>query len=173
MPVGTGNCVVNIICKKFEDEFDGYVSRHCTDAAFDYSILKSGAEYSVSQFKAVTRLFDDYSRRLKDYMVFVARERIDSDEAISRMIIMRHEFRNACDAICSNAESLCDMLLDVCYRKSCTKQFVWSICGEEIVANLLKKNGNMINFPVLDDEGDIEYGGNMFTFMSKEIGGAE
>ena len=86
------------------------------------------------------------------------------------MYMMKIEFRNACDAACSNAQSLCDILLDICYQRSCTKRFAWNMCGKEIIGNLLQKNGNRIHFPVLDQEGTVEFGGNRFSFYEKEIG---
>lgn len=170
MPVGISDCVANRICRRFEDAFDGYVGRHNAETEFDYSMMKSGVEYSRSQYNAIMRLLEDYNRRFKDYAVFASRERVDSDEAISHMHMMKIEFRNACDAACSNAKVLCEILLDICYQRSCTKHFAWSMCGKEIVENLLQKNGNQIHFPVMDQDGDIEFGGKRFSFSKKEIG---
>jgi len=169
MPVGISNCVTNRICRRFEEAFDGYVGKHNAETEFDYSIMKSGAEYSQSQYQTILRLFDEYNRRIRDYTVFANRERIDSDEAISHMYMMKIEFRNACDAACSNSQSLCDILLDICYQRNCTKRFAWSMCGKEIIGNLLQKNGNRIHFPVMDQNGDIEFGGKRFSFSEKEI----
>lgn len=170
MPVGIGDCVTNQICRRFEKAFDGYVGRHNAESDFDYTIMKSGAEYSTKQYNSILRLFDDYNRRIRDYTVFASRERVDSDEAIANMYMMKVEFRNACDAACSNSQVLCDILLDICYQRSCTKKFAWSMCGKEIVGNLLQKNDNRIRFPVLDPEGTIVFGGNRFSFSEKEIG---
>lgn len=169
MPVGISDCVTNRICRKFEEAFDGYIGRHNAETSFDYTIMKSGAEYSRSQYNAILRLLEDYNRRIRDYTVFVSRERIDSDEAISRMYMMKIEFRNACDIACSNAQSLCDILLDICYQRSCTKQFAWTMCGKEIIRNLLHKNGNRIHYPTLDPDGPIEFGGNRFSFCEKRL----
>lgn len=169
MPVGIGDCVVNRICRKFEAAFDGYVGRHNARSDFDYTIMKSGAVYSRSQYNAVLRLFEDYNRRIRDYSVFASRERVDNDEMASHMHMMKIEFRNACDSICSNSQSLCDILLDICYQRSCTKSFAWSICGSEIVSNLLAKNDNYITFPVADHDGTFEFCGKKFSFDKKKI----
>lgn len=170
MPVGISDCVTNRICRRFEEAFDGYVGKHNSETEFDYTIMKSGVEYSRSQYNSILRLLEDYNRRIRDCTVFASRERIDSDEMISHMYMMKIEFRNACDAVCSNSQSLCDILLDICYQRSCTKRFAWSMCGKEIIGNLLQKNGNRIHFPVLDQEGNIEFGGKRFSFSEKEIG---
>ena len=57
MPVGVGNCIMNKICRRFEQEFDGHIGRHNASVKFDYTIMKSGNEYSTSQFYAVTFKF--------------------------------------------------------------------------------------------------------------------
>ena len=173
MPVGIGDCVVNRICKRFEKEFDGYMGKRNTEVEFDYTIMKSGVQYSRSQYNAILLLFKDYNRRIKDYAIFTNRERIDSDEAMAHMNILKIEFRNACDIACPNAGVLCEILLDICYCANSTKGFVWNICGGEIVANLLLRNGNRIHFPVLDQNGDIQFGGNKFALSRKELGGNE
>ena len=169
MPVGIGDCVINKICRRFEEEFDGYIGKRASEFEFDYSVLKSGEEYSQSQYNAVVRLLDEYNRRVRDYTIFANRERVDNDEVMSHMQVMKIEFRSACDAVCSNSKSLCDILLDVCYQKSCTKNFVWSMCSKEIVRNLLEKNDWLISFPSIDNDGDIEYGGNRFSLYQKRI----
>lgn len=170
MPVGDSNCVTNRICRRFEEAFDGYVGRHNAETEFDYTIMKSGAEYSRAQYNAILRLFEEYNRRLQDYAVFASRERVDSDEAIYHMYLMQNEFRAACDGACSNAQCLCDILLDICYQRSSTKRFAWQMCGKEIIENLLQKNGSRIHFPVIDPDGEIVFGGNRFQFKEKEMG---
>lgn len=44
MPVGTGDCVMNKICKRFEQEFDGYIRKHNSKIKFDYTIMKNASE---------------------------------------------------------------------------------------------------------------------------------
>jgi hypothetical protein len=43
------------------------------------------------------------------------------------------------------------------------------MCGEDIIKNLLRKNNNIIGFPKTDPDGDIEFGGNKFVFLEKEM----
>ena len=44
MPVGTNDCIMNKICRRFEDEFDGYIGKHNAAVKFDYTIMRSDAE---------------------------------------------------------------------------------------------------------------------------------
>ena len=169
MPVGTGDCVMNRICRKFENAFDGYVGKYSSETEFDYRIMKSDAEYLPRQYSAVRKLIDEYNRRVKSYFAFADYERVDEYEMSSTLSTMDDEFRKECTLICPDARALCNIVLDLCYTHSATKRFAWSMCGDEIVRNLLERNGNIIRYPTLCDDGDIAYGGKRFAVREKEL----
>lgn len=168
MPVGMHPCVMNRICMRFEKEFDDYFLKNIPEDAFDYAFMKSGQEYTATQYNAILRLYTQYVKELQDYMQFSKRERIDEDESASRRSVMVHKFKTDCQEICSNSAQLCDIILDICYTRTGSKQFCWDICGEEIINNLFTSNGNKIYFPVQNERGDIKYGGKRFVFECKE-----
>lgn len=170
MPVGVGNCVMNKICRRFEEEFDGYLSRHKFGESFDYTIMKSGTEYSNNQYNMIKKLYEEYNKRLKSYLAYAGRERVDEYDTFSKMSEMRDEFMRECSCICANSEVLCDIVLDICYTRSATKRFAWEICGEQIIQNLLSKNEYRVSFPAIDAEGDITYKGQRFSIKEITIG---
>ncbi len=167
MPVGMHPCVMNKICRRFEEEFDNYFLKNISEEDFDYSIMKSGQEYTTTQYNAIAKLYEQYTKRLQEYMQFSKRERIDEDESATKRSLMVRDFKVECERACSNSAQLCDIILDLCYRRSGSKQFCWDICSEEIIENLLKNNDNTIYFPVQDEGGDIEFCGKRFTLESK------
>lgn len=167
MPVGMHPCVMNKICRRFEEEFDNYFLKNISEEDFDYSIMKSGQEYTTTQYNAIAKLYEQYTKRLQEYMQFSKRERIDEDESATKRSLMVCDFKVECERACSNSAQLCDIILDLCYRRSGSKQFCWDICSEEIIENLLKNNDNTIYFPVQDEDGDIEFCGKRFTLESK------
>lgn len=171
MPVSNNDCVMNKICRRFEAEFDGYVGRHNAEADFDYTIMKSGAEYSRTQFNAIAKLYDGYNKRLRNYAVFANCERVDEYDTFSRMQEMRAEFEQECARVCPNRFTLCDIVLDICYKKSSTKRFAWEMCGAEIIQNLLSRQDGVISFPTLDADGEIQFCGNRFSVKQTEMGG--
>ena len=79
---------------------------------------------------------------------------------------MRNEFIQECTRECPDRFVLCNLVLDICYQKNSTKRFAWEMCGDEIIQNLLAKNGWIISYPVLDTDGNIRFGGNSFTVMN-------
>lgn len=169
MPVGNHNCVMNRICRRFEAEFDGYLSVHNAGTDFDYTIMKSGAEYSRSQYNAISKLYDGYNKRLRNFAVFTNYERVDEYDTFSRMLEMRTEFEQECVRVCPNRFALCDIVLDICYQRSATKRFAWEMCGDVIIQNLLDKNGGLISFPTADADGDIMFCGNRFSLKQKRL----
>lgn len=167
MPVGMHNCVMNQICRRFEDTFDNYFTQKSVNKDFDYRIMKSGQEYTTTQYNTILKLYKEYSKRLQEYMQYSKRERIDEDEAITKRGIMIMDFKAECQKLCSNAYQLCDIILDLCYCRNGSKQFCWDMCGEEIIHNLLCNNNYTICFPVQDVNGSIEFCGKKFTVKSK------
>lgn len=173
MPVGDGNCVVNRICRRFEAEFDGYIGKHIVDKDFDYRIMKSDASYTKRQYDAVSSLFEDFCKRTKDFMARASRERVSEEEKMAQLMRRQDMFRVFCDIECPNEKALCNIVLDLCYKRKSTIAFAWSMCSDEIVDNLLTKSGGKIHFPVEDEAGDVAYKGKTFSFTEKEIGGLD
>lgn len=171
MPVGMGDCVMNRICRRFESEFNSYLGRHNAATDFDYTIMRSGAEYTCAQRNAIIKLHDSFNRRVQRYAVYASYERVDAIEMHFQIKAMREEFVRDCLNVCSNASTLCDIILDVCYQRSTTKRFAWEICGEEIIQNLLVRRHGMLSYPTASPDGEIEFKGQHFTIAQIQIGG--
>ena len=173
MPVGMNDCVMNIICRKIESEFDSENIRDIRGGAFDYSILKSGAEYTNRQAQAIAKLYEEYNRKLKTYAVVMNSERTDKEEAYSMITELNREFEKECSVVCSDANVLCDILLDLCYKKNSTKRFVWGVSAGEIISNLLNRNGGRISYPAQTpfEEGDgiFQFAGLKFQLETIEL----
>lgn len=171
LPVGYGECVMNKICWKVESEFDRCVSRSSCKSEFDYRIMKSDAEYTRSQYNSIKTLKEEYTRRLQDYAVFSKSEKLDKYNIAETADLITQQFKRECDEICPNQKALCNIVLDMCYSCGGTKRFAWDMCGEQIIDNLLQKNGNAIHYPEHDDFGDIEFLGERFSIKTIVIGG--
>lgn len=169
MPVGINDCVMNKICRRFEEAFDGYIGRHNAAVKFDYRFMLSKSEYTPKQFNAIKRLRDDYNRRLSSYAVFADYERVDEYDSFVNLSMMNDDFRKECSIVCPDSRALCDIILDICYTKRSTKRFAWNMCGEEIIHNLLEKHDGEISFPVKSANGEFEYCGDRFTVGTKRI----
>ena len=169
MPVGIGDCVMNRICRRFEEEFDNYMKKYKPGDGFDYTIMKSGAHYTDVQKRAVKKLFDEYTECVTDYMKMVSVERISYEDKIVARHNLVHRFRRAAYNVCSNRYQLCDIVLDVTYLKEGSKQFAWDVVADVIFENLARKNNNIIYLPELSSEGDVKFNGDTYIFVPYKL----
>lgn len=168
MPLGTAPCTINKICWKLEAAFDNV--KLCENGEFDYSILKSDAEYSDYLYTKIKKIYDSYKRKLSSYMQYAKSERIRPEDRQIQKYIFKEEFRRQCSEQCPNEDILCNIVLDLCYAKSnYSKQFAWDVCGDVFIRNLLKRNHYKISYPVLDEHGEIEFDGLHFRMNTTEI----
>lgn len=169
MPVGTNDCVMNKICRRVESEFDGFLASEPAVKPFDYGFMKSGAGYSKTSYNTVAKLYEQYTKRIQEFILNSKKERIDEAELAWRKSWILAEFKTECEKACSNARQLCDITLDLCYNKNTSKQFTWDICCNEIIENLLERNNWTIKYPVKDSYGNIEFNGNRFRIEEGSV----
>lgn len=172
MPVGTGDCVMNKICRIFENELDGFISKYTPSCEFDYTILKSDVEYTKYQYDAIYKLYCDYNNKLRSFRTFTEFERVDDYDALMKYSELHNEFKKECTKVCPNSKVLCNIVLDICYQRSSTKRFAWAMCGDEIISNLLEKNNNIISYPELCEDGEIQYCGDSFSVRTVRMEGS-
>ena len=169
MPVGDNPCTINRIAWLFENTFKSYISEFSKTKEFDYSILKFGVEYSKNDYQKIAKLKAEYDDSVKYYQQLANKQRLDKDEVTVNRNMMLMKFKSKCEEICPNEKELCDIIVDLCYSSSKSKQFAWDICGEVIIDNLLDKNDNMINYPVLvKSDGEFEFSGEQFVMHRKK-----
>ena len=166
LPVGDNDCVMNRICRKFEALFDGKM-KQWTDEPFDYTIMKSGAEYTPGQYSQVRKVYNRHGEWVQEMCARSRRERVTpSDQSDGKL--WRAWFKRQRFDICNNGYVICDIVLDMCYRKSSSKEFAWDIGGNYIIANLVKRHGGEIMYPAKDPDGDIEYAGMRFSMRTAQ-----
>jgi hypothetical protein len=169
MPVGMSECVLNKICRKFESEFDGIISKKRVDRNFDYNILKSDAEYTPAQKRDIKRVYKDYIDITRCFMTRAETERLDKDYVVSERSRTNEWFKRKCDEICPDEKSLCNILIDICYEKNLSKLFVWTMVGEQIINNLLEHNGFKIRYLSKCEDGDVKYAGDNFRVHEFDV----
>ena len=169
MPISRAPGTMNKICWKIEEAFR--TTDVLPNVEFDYSILKSEAEYSTEDYEAIKRLYDEYNDNMQLFLKGAKKNDVQKEERDAFVAQMIEEFSNSCYAICPDGEVLANIIVDVCYTTNKNKSFAWEVVGEEIFYNVLKNNGYTLNIPVKDDEGDIEFGGQRFSLLTTQIGG--
>lgn len=167
-PVSIGNCVMNRICRRIEAEFGRKAKFGGITEPFDYSILKSGSSYTNSQYYKVRKMYIDHNTRMREHSKASRLRKEDKTRVgLDRLNFVR-EFSEEAIMACTNTAQLCDIVVDLCYKREGSKQFAWDICSVEILSNLLRRSGGYLSYPILDPDGDFWYGGNSYSMIRKE-----
>ena len=168
MPVSKAPGTMNRICEKIENEFQ--TTNVLPDVEFDPSILKSDALYSQEEFEAVNVLYDEYGKAIALLCKNKHKNDTDGQDIELDMLRCKQSFVERCCEVCPNYMALTNIIIDVCYSSNKSKSFAWDICGNEIFNNVLHNSENKIQFPVKDENGDIEFCGKKFSLCTKKVG---
>lgn len=115
------------------------------------------------------KLYQEYLQEAQQWAVFASKNKVDVWDFSALMKLRETDYLNRCRKISPNIHVLCDILLDLCYKSSSGKRFVWKICADEIIKNLLMSNNHMISYPTKCSNGDISYGGQTFIMQTKKV----
>lgn len=169
-PVERSNCLINRICWRIEKE-DFDIKKQKYD--FDYCIYKSDGEYSI---RPNTKMKSTLKDKFLEFQKLITRRHVDSKYRLVSDEIrdISDQFQLECLQVCPDKKLLCDLLLDICYDSKMSKhskRFVWHICGDVIIDNLLEKHDYKISIPILDNDGDIEFNGNLYSMARLDMKG--
>lgn len=168
-PIDMSPSTMNRICRKIEEEFDENFS--CEELEFDYSIYKSKNNVKRSSYAEIKGLCEHYLMNLKT----LNSRKINNEE--ERKILLEDKDRlletliEDMTSICPNEESLCDILLDICYTGKMSKTIVWDVCGTQIIKNMLEKHDNTLIYPEKSENADFCCCGTKFSNKTIRIGG--
>ena len=173
-PVSYNPCIVNRIAWLFEKEFENFKVKIQDKDPFDYSFLKSGVEYSQKDYQKILNLYSEYVKQNEILIQKIKEDKCDKDFYFIEKSKVMGIFKSECEQICPNKYELCDIVLDICYGNSKSKQFAWDVSGDTILENLLVKNDYIIRFPVrVKEDGEFSYCGENFSMAIKKIGTIE
>ena len=116
MPVSRAPGTMNRICWRIEDEFKS--TDVIPNVEFDYSILKSDAEYTKEEYDTIKKLYEEYNKNMQVFLKGSKKNdsfKEERDMFVSQLI---EEFSNACSAACPDAEVLANIVVDLCYTSS-------------------------------------------------------
>lgn len=170
MVVGNNPCVVNRMCWMAEKEFPSFSGLKSKKLAFDYEILKSDAVYSSKIYNEIYRLYLDFQRHFTDKLKDISSDKSEKYIDYDNKSAFFEWYKKECFEICSNEKELCNILLDICYQHEGSKSFVWEICGETIVDNLLNRNGNQFHYPmIVHGDAEFSFAGNQMKIGIKGV----
>ena len=162
-PVSMNDSIMNKLCWMIEEHYLN-VKLDFVIKDFDSERLKNpNINYSPIHFNKVALLKEEYDKVTQESIkatIRNAESSYDRNEAIENR---KELFKEKALTICANEDVLCNILVDLCYKKSNkSKQFAWELCGERMVENLLNHHDRKISFPIQDDNGDLDFKGMKF-----------
>lgn len=158
---------MNRLCHMVEDEFKAYTSEVKLHSNFDSSILKSGTEYSEDISEQILNIYSEYKSVREECVREKNDYKISREDFSLKIKEIKKYYKEKCETICSNNKMLCDIIVDNLYNKSAGRVFAWDVCADQMIENLLDKNGHRIKYLEQDDNGIIESNG--YSFVEKYI----
>lgn len=168
MPVFINKSTMNRICWRIEKEFNN-CKHNILNSEFDFSILKSDKQYATKRHSAIKNLYEQYNNAIRQHSQMNRSNKVDKDDQKLTRYIFKENFKQKAYEICNDSEELCNIVVDLCYKNNSSKQFAWDLCGDIMIDNLLKNNNYIIHYPILDENGDIEFGGIHFSIYTKSL----
>ena len=169
-PIGENPCVINRICWIFEKEFKSFKESGLKDIEFDYSILRGDTITPRKYFNDVSDIYNNYTNRLMKAAIKAKTEKADKEYFYMFRLQIQQFFRSECSRVCTNSDDLCDVILDMCYTKENSKQFVWDVVGDVLLKRLANKDRTVIHYPIkTDDMGEFMYAGNYFNMAEHVV----
>ena len=156
LPLDVSPSVMNKICWAVERETDN-LSFSCSS---DYSCynLHSQQEYSINTYNIIKLICDNYRSAVKKESKNILTQNENSSDFSQNMSETLDHYVEEMHIECSNEEVLCDILIDLCYKKSekgkYSKDILWAACGNVIVDRLLKSHDYKMRYPMKSDNPD-------------------
>ena len=166
-PFISTDCVMNKICSHMESQVkqiksDMKISDEESDEVI--AILKDGSIKEVNQekFKKFYELYKIYKTGKRN---FGRLSETEEGQKFKTLDQYNKYIRGLAFEISSDERELLDYAVDITYgvHKNDNKTFLWSIFGNEIIDNLISKNGEKRQIPFEDGKGIIELLGKRYS----------
>lgn len=137
MPVGTGSCSMNKICRYVESQLDGYKSQLHRNSTFDYNELKVKRRCTEEHRQALRELEQEYCECIREYK---SQKHFDKGESNKNRKFLYKKFHEEAMDICPNDDERLNIILDITYGYNGNKQFCWDTIGNLICERLEDMN---------------------------------
>lgn len=176
-PVIDNNSIMNLLCHHMEKIKNNIKIniKDCSNLSYLSSYKKEiDEEISPDIYNKIYKLIKELRAELKASVSNSNKNDFDND--IKNNIDNIYEFyKNKLFQICSNQDIVINCLVDIFYVDfpSYNKDVLWGLFGNEIFNNVVNNNSEIIDYPVLQDDGDILYLGKKYAVKQFDIKGGE
>lgn len=166
LPVSDTRSTMNRLCHSVEKELKKIGEISDDKTTYFASMLKSvdNASIPAKSKKQLAALYAEYCKESELLM----KADCDAEEKAELTSILQEDYWRKCVEICPDPKQLCDALIEICYMSNKSKKFVWDMCGEQIIENLLNRHGSYTYY-VIDKNGEVEYHGKKYRKVTRSI----
>lgn len=135
-------------------------------------LLQTSLTYEMGLVNELKQILTQYTDDVKSFNHRVTNTITNVDE---RNDAIKLYTRNRKEKVAEDIQMLGDIELvtnafvDIVYSTGRFAEIMWASVGEQIIKNLLAKNDNKIKVIVKDDNGSIDYLGEKYTVIEKEM----
>lgn len=177
------DCEMNRICWYIEDVFKDINKKVRDDSQFDYSyFITPNIEFNKKRYKEISDFLVKYlSKKRND--IGQKNKQLFSEEKLSNNQVVEEDKNMWIQALknelyqkyCSNGYELTNYLIKFFYedKKNFTKGTLWKLCGDILYSIALEKSKGIINIPVKDNKGDIEFWFDKFSVKKIVLEGSD
>ena len=158
----------NMICWEIENIFDNQKGFAPQKISL-YDLIRSNYETVPNLLDRITKLCraSEKKRMVRCLIEYL----VDDGEMEEEYQNVDYDMSDILFEVCNNAEQLCDLLLDYCYKYNGNKEILWNVCGETIVKRLSERN--QMFYPALDSNGCFEVQGKKYSMVPYIQGGGD
>jgi predicted house-cleaning noncanonical NTP pyrophosphatase (MazG superfamily) len=156
LPLDISPSVMNRICWAVEKETANL--NFFTENGYSCYDLHTGLTYSSDMYNVVKLICDNYRSAIKKESKNILTQNESSSEFTQNICEVLEYYIKEMYIQCPNEETLCDILIDLCYnvklKDKYSKDILWSACGNVIIDRLLKAHDYKMRYPAKSDNPD-------------------
>ena len=156
LPLDVSPSVMNRICWAVERETDNL--NLSTESEYSCYDMHTGLAYSSDTYNVVKLICDNYRATIRKESKNILTQNESSSEFAQNICEVLEYYVKEMHIQCPNEETLCDILIDLCYngklKDKYSKEILWSACGNVIIDRLLKSHDYKMRYPTKSDNPD-------------------
>lgn len=156
LPLDVSPSVMNRIAWAVEKETDNLKMLCRTNYSCNDLYTSNG--YEERLYNVVKLICDNYRTAMKKESKNILTQNENSSNFVQSTSEMLEYYVKEMHIECPNEEVLCDILIDLCYKKTeknkYSKDILWSACGNVIIDRLLKSHDYKMRYPVKSNNPD-------------------
>ena len=149
-------CVMNIIYNSVEEQMKEFHidKKGTTELA---GLYKTNKKYPKRLLKQLDDIYEDYVQMSDSLLDYKNIQKRTSRERAEFERFKKDELREKVYSLHNSKEEMCNAVVDYVYSNpKISRLFLWWLCGDQLILNLLSDNDFYVEYPILCDNEDFD-----------------